>query len=262
MNSYLKNAFWAAATIALLAGAFALVSYAQTYSKAIDPSSTRSFSVTGQGKVTSAPDIAQFSLSVVTEGGKALKAIQDENTTKMNNAIEFLKLKNIDSKDIATQAYLVTPRHQYFDCSQQVSKDGGGVCPPPEIVGYTVQQSAIVKVRDFSVIGDLLSGVVDKGANSVSQLSFTVDDPTALENEAREEAIRNAQDKAESVARAGDFRLGRLLAINEGGLAGQPYAYYSMTEADYGKGGAAPAPSIEPGSRDVTVNVSLVYEIR
>ena len=133
-------------------------------------------------------------------------------------------------------------------------------CPPPEIVGYTVQQTVSVKVRDFSKVGSLLSEVVQSGANSVSQLSFTLDDPTEVQNQARAEAIQKAKDKAKSIAKAGRFDLGRLLSIEEG------EGYYPVYK--YGLGGAesmamdaAPAPTIQPGSQDIQVTVTLRYEI-
>ena len=136
-------------------------------------------------------------------------------------------------------------------------------CPSPEIVGYTVRQIVSIKMRNFEIVGDILSGVVDNGANSVSQLSFTVDDPTAVENEARAEALVKAKDKAKAMAEAGGFRMGKLLNISEGGA----FPYYDRTYAleAYGKGGdvaAAPTPTIEPGSQEFRVTMTLTYEIR
>jgi hypothetical protein len=104
---------------------------------------------------------------------------------------------------------------------------------------------------------------VKEGANSVSQLSFTLDDPSSVKNEARDKAITQARAKAEMIAGSGGFTVGRLLSIDEGGAS--PIYYESaMKSASYGMGGgiAAPAPTIEAGSQDVTVNVTLRYEIK
>lgn len=135
-------------------------------------------------------------------------------------------------------------------------------CPPAEIVGYTITQSVQVKVRDFSKVGEILSGVVEEGANTVSQLSFTIDEPDAVQNEARAEAIEKAKQKAKLVAKAGGFGLGRLLDIQESGYL--PPIYYAK-EA-FGRGGAdmssSVMPAVEPGSQEVTVSVVLRYEIR
>lgn len=238
---------------------FAVLSYVQTYANSIEPGTYRSFSVSGEGKVVAVPDVAEFSFSVITQGGKDLGALQKENTTKINKIIEFIKSSGVAAKDIKTQNYSVEPRYTNYTCApKQMMYEA---CPPPDITGYTINQDVSVKVRDFTKTGELLSGVVSKGANSVSQLFFTIDDPTILKNQARAEAIAKAQVEAKNTARAAGFSLGRLLSIDEG--YGGPIYYKSMV-AD-GRGGAletVPAPVIEPGSQDVTVTVNLRYEIR
>lgn len=261
MNENIKNYFWGIVAIVLVVVALSAVSYVRTYARSVEPSSFRSFSVQGEGKAVIIPDVAQFTFSVITEGGKDITGLQKENTEKANKAIAFIKSKGVVDKDIKTQHYGVEPRYQYSNCTRPLGSAEGEVCPPPEIVGYTVEQTVLVKARDFTIVGDLLSGVVERGANSVSQLSFTIDDPTEVENEARAEAIARAKAKAENMAEAGRFRIGRLLSIEEGGYI-QPVYYGKTFEGGYGGDGAAPSPSIEPGSEDVRVNVVLRYEIR
>ncbi len=122
-----------------------------------------------------------------------------------------------------------------------------------------MQQSVFVKVRDFKLISPLLSGVVTNGANSVSGLQFAIDDDTALENTARTAAIKKAQEKAQSVAKAGGFTLGKLLEISES--FSTPYYRTPMMDMAVKSESAAVAPTIEAGSQEVTINVSLKYEI-
>ena len=118
-----------------------------------------------------------------------------------------------------------------------------------------------VKVRDFEKVGDLLAGIVDKGANSFSQLSFAIDDPTSVENEARSEAIAKAKDKAMSIAKAGNVKLGKLLSIQEGNSY-DPYYGYGVGGAGPVAEKSLPAPMIEPGSEDVKITVTLTYEMK
>lgn len=256
MSEKIKNYLGIAIIIVVLVFAYATISYVSTYSKSIEPSSFRSFSVSGEGKIVAIPDVAQFTFSVIDQGGLNIADLQKKNTQKTNNAIEFLKSNNIEEKDIKTQSYNLTPRYQYFSCPRDVSAP----CPPPEIVGYTVTQTVLVKIRDFNKIGNVLAGVIENGANSVSQLSFTIDDPTSLENQARTEAIAKAKEKAKLVAKAGGFSLGRLLSIEEGFVPGPIFA--KGIGGDFGVGTEAlPPPTIEPGSQEITVNVTLKYEI-
>ncbi len=219
----------------------------------------RTISVSGEGKVVAIPDIGQFTFSILTQGGRDLAELQSENTKKANEIINFLKEKGIDSKDIATQSYNVEPRYQYFSCPKD-----GGACPPPEIVGYTVTQVVRVKVRDFSKIGNLFSGIVERGANLVSSLSFTVDDPNRLKNEARIKAIAQAKETAQNLARAGGFRLKRIFSITEDVPTPLARPYEDLGVGLAGSLKESPvssAPTIEPGSQEITVKVNIVYEI-
>jgi len=135
-------------------------------------------------------------------------------------------------------------------------------CPPPAIVGYTISQSINVKVRDFNKIGDIMGGIVTNGSNEVGSLSFTIDDPTKIQDEARTKAISKARLKAEAIASAGGFSVGRLLGIQEG----FQYPIYSASPMMKGLGGGndsvSVAPIIQPGSQEISVTVTLQYEIK
>lgn len=260
MDTKIKNYVGIAIIIALLTIAFGAIFCVGSYTKSVDLTNTRIFSSSGEGKAVAIPDIATISFSVVTQGGKNIQSLQTQNTEKANAAIAFLKENGVEAKDIKTSNYNVEPRYQYYNCSYS-SFENGKVCPPSEIVGYTITQTADVKIRDFVKIGDILSGLVAKGANTVSQLQFGLDDPTKAQNEARSEAIRKAKEKAKVVAETAGFRLGKLISVDEG--FNYPYMMRTMSEKDYGIGGGdiAPAPAIEPGSQEISITVTLRFAI-
>ncbi|MFA5099155.1 MAG: SIMPL domain-containing protein [Candidatus Paceibacterota bacterium] len=267
MEQNIKNGLWVAVAIAILAVGYSAISYSNSYGKSIQPSSFRSFSVTGDGKANAIPDIAEFSFTVITEGGKDISALQTENTNKANKAIEFVKSKGVEEKDIKTQYYNINPRYQTYSCEVSIYTPSDSMssvrpCPPATIVGYTITQTVDVKIRDFGKIGDIMSGVVSNGANSLGSLSFTIDDPTTVQTEARDEAIAKAKAKAESVAKAGGFKIGRLLNIQEGYRSYPQYEYMSSGNGISAKTLDAAAPSIQPGSQDVSVTVTMQYEIQ
>src|SRR3989344_5720021 len=194
--------------LVLCYGVFTYVSAYQAGQPAVN-----TFGVSGEGKVVIVPDVAEFSFSVVTEGGLDIAKLSNENNTKINRAITYLKGRGIDAKDIKTASYNLSPRYQ--NCVRSFSSLPLGVtkeCPPPSIVGYSIHQSVQVKVREFVLVGEVLTGVTESGANSVSSLDFTIDDPEAARAEAREEAIDLAQQKAKAIARAAGFSIGRLVS--------------------------------------------------
>lgn len=253
-----------AGTIMMLSFALSAFIIASSYSESTQPASFRSFGVDGEGKVTAIPDVARFTFGLTTEGGKDISKLQKENTDKMNKAIEFIKSQGIVDKDIKTENYNLEPKYQYYDCGRLYAADGTiKPCPPAEIIGYSIKQTVSVKVRDFSKVGDVLSGAIKNGANTVSQLYFELDDPSSVMETARELAIKKAIDKANKVAKAGGFKIGRLLSIEEGSQGYPIYRNYAASEmktmlSASGSG----APQIEAGSQEVKIDVTLRYEIK
>ena len=259
MDKKIKNYLGIGALVSMVILAISSLLFANIYSKSIEPSSYRSFSVSGEGKITAIPDVAQFTFSLITEGGKNIASLQQENTQKANRAIALLKDNGVEDKDIKTANYSLQPRYQYFSCP--LGKNSSAKpCPPAEIVGYSISQTVSAKIRDFEKAGEILSGVIQSGVNSVSGLSFAIDDKTEIENQARQEAIADAVKKAESIAQAGNFNLGKILSISENS---SPIFYRAAKSFGMSAGeDAIISPDIEPGSQEITVGVTINYEIR
>jgi uncharacterized protein YggE len=214
----------------------------------------RTVSVSAEGKVSVAPDIATVVFSVVSEG-KDPKVVQGENTEKMNTAIAFVKSQGVEEKDIKTSGYNLYPQYDYGN---------GKIFPAkaPTIVGYSLTQTVTVKVRDLEKVGDILGGLPGAGVNQIQGTSFDIDDPDAYLAEARAQAFEKARQKARAMAAANGARIGRVVTFNES-TGGWPI-YFSKAElAADGRGGASmPAPAVEPGSQDVMVSVSVIYEVK
>ncbi len=213
----------------------------------------RTVTVSGEGKTTVVPDIARVSFSVIAEG-KDPKAIQNENAKKMNDAVAFVKSLGIAAKDIKTSSYNLYPQYDYG----VITPDGKP--RPPVIVGYTLTQTVAVKVRDFAILGDLFAGLPPRGINQFDH-SFDIDDPEAALAAAREEAFSKARAKAVAMAKAAGTRLGKVVTFSEG-FDGGPIPYKTLEARIDSAAGAPPTPTLEPGSQEVTVQVSVTYAIR
>ncbi len=258
MTKQIKNTLGVAGIIALIAVAYAVVSYSSSFAIQSEISSP-SFRVSGEGKVVIVPNIATFSFGVTTEGGKDIAKLQNENTKKMNSIIEIVKSNGVDVKDIQTTNYSIQPKYQYYRCPPSPIKEGIiKTCPSPTITGYTIKQNVKVKIRDFSKAGNILSAVGQKGANSVSQLSFSVDNRTKFEDEARDKAIAQAKAKAKAIAKSSGFSIGKLVSFNENKSNYYPRPQYSV-ETKFVQ--QTPV-KILPGTQDIKSSVTLQYLIK
>lgn len=257
MDRNIKNVLAGVLVLTLLVVSYSAFVYSRAYSNSVGPAGYRSFGVNGEGKAVAVPDVAKFNFSVITQGGEDLDSLQEQNSEKINQAIKVLEEANIEDEDIKTSGYNVNPRYQNVACNFQQT------CPPPRIVGYEISQNVEVTVRDFSVIGEVLSNLVSVGVNSVSNLRFTVDELDDIKQQARSEAIQKAKLQAEKVAEAGGFRLGKLLSVED---ISDYYPYNpgfggGAMEADVRLSSQA-TPVINPGSQEIVVRVNLRYEIR
>lgn len=203
-------------------------------------------SVSGEGKVTAAPDVAQVSIGLTTDKATVAEA-QKENSTKMNEIVAALKTLGIADKDMQTSDYNIYPKYEWRQSGTSV------------LVGYTVTQNLAVKIRDTKKISNVLQVAGEKGANQIGSLSFIIDQPDALKDDARAKAIDNAQLKAKALAKQLGVRLGRIVSFNESSQV--PSVYKLDYATGMGGGGAAPAPTIQSGENVIDVQVNLVYEI-
>ncbi len=207
-----------------------------------------SITVTGEGEVIGVPDIAKIQLGCSVEK-KTVAAAQEDNTEKINNIVE--KLKNdfdIDEKDIKTSNYSIYPQYNWLEGRQTLR-------------GYQVSQNIDIKIRDLDEVGEILQVSGDLGLNQVGSLSFEIDEPEDLKQEAREKAIKKAKEKAESMADIVGVNLGRIINFSE--YTDTPTAIYESAYKSIGMGGGfdEATPSIEAGSTEIKITVTIEYEI-
>ena len=132
---------------------------------------------------------------------------------------------------------------------------------PTGDVVYHLSHQVQVTLRDLDSVGNLLAGAVQAGANSISGVTFTVEDPQALVEQAREAALKDAAARAQQMADGLGIAIGQPILVTEG--SGTVPVLYERGIGGGGGGMAeVAAPSVSPGSFSVSVSVQVVYEIR
>lgn len=212
------------------------------------PSAQRdTITIQGEGRVTAVPDIGAITVSLVNSNKDAAKAM-DANNTQFNALIDAMKKAGIDKKDLTTSAYNVYPKYEWPDGKQVLT-------------GYEVSQSLTVKIRNLEKSGEIITLAGQNGANQVSGLTFTIDEPEALRQQAREKALQNALEKASTLAKQTGTHLGKIVSFSESSSGGYPTpspVYYDRAESGVMN---MSAPSIEAGSQDIYVFATVQYEI-
>ena len=212
-----------------------------------EPAGRDTITISGEGKISAQPTLAEVNLGLLSEG-RDIPATQEDNAKKVNAIIGALKGLGIAEADIQTSNYSISPRYEYTDGRQN-------------IIGYSVSQNLAVKVRNLSQVGTVVSKAGELGSNQVNGISFTIDEPSAIQQTARKEAIADAEKKARELASALGVNLVRVVGFSESSPGSPvPPIYYSRL--DVAEAAAPVAPEIQSGELDVTASVTVTYEIR
>lgn len=164
--------------------------------------------VTGTGDVFAQPDKASVTLKVEKFHAESAMA-QEQTRATMAAVTESIRGLDIESLDIATSILAMTPVYEEVPWEQQRK----GVVP--ELVGFRSGVEIEVSVRDVDRIGDVIESGVAAGATSVSMLRFDAREKRSMNRRALEQAVRDARDKAETVAAALGAELGGLVEVRE-----------------------------------------------
>jgi uncharacterized protein YggE len=200
-------------------------------------------SVTGEASISAAPDLAQLDAGVASDGKTAREA-SEANGTAMTKVMAALKGAGIDDKDMQTSRLSLQP--------QYASNRSG----PSPIVGYRASNRVSVKLHDPGKVANVIDALVGAGANDVGNVSFAVEHPSKLLDEARQKALADARRKAEIYAKAAGVSLGAPLSIAEEG-APQPVFRAKVAAPT----AAAPTP-IAQGEETLSVSVSVTWAIK
>lgn len=228
-----------------------LAAYALGGLKSSARAGDESVTLSGSAKITVVPDRASVRLGVEVTRPDA-KAALDEASRLQEEVLAAVKESGVEEKYIRTGTISVDPEWDY-------TNDGR------RLVGYVARQSVKVTITDLEKAGDILNAAAERGGNAIRISSFHLyaSDKDAAEAEARQDAVKDARDKAKQYAAAGDRDLGKVLRIEEQVERGSsPELYNNLSGGllDTAAVRLAEAP-IEPGEQKVTITVQVVFAL-
>ena len=143
----------------------------------------RTITVSGQGQVNAVPDMAEISVGVSGQAINARDAFGIVNNT-MQAVLGRLADLGIEPRDIQTRDLRVQPEYAREPSATR------------EIIGYTARNTAVVRVRNIALLGDVIDAAIGAEANEFFGIQFSLQNPEALEDQARVEAVMQAHSKA------------------------------------------------------------------
>ena len=199
-----------------------------------DAGTVDTVTTTGHGVVTVVPDEATVTAGVHTQAAAAADALA-QNAKLMNGVVAALAAAG--GSGLQTQQVSLYPQ----------TNDRG------QITAYSADNSVSAKSK-IAVAGALIDAAVAAGANTVGGPSLDVSDRDALYREALGNAVADARAKAGAIAKAGGFGVGQVSSVTEETAS----APVPVLQGAVAGSGSTP---IEPGTQDVTADVTVTFRI-
>lgn len=210
----------------------------------IQTTKTNLFTASGAGKATGIPNTAQLSIGV-TKTALTVADAQSQTNTAANKIIEDLKKLGIKEKDIKTTNYSINPNYDFNRGEQNIT-------------GYTVTQTLEINITPIDIANKAIDAATADGANLVGGISFIFNEETKkdLENKAREDAVKEAKEKAQNLAKITGIKLGRIVDVQESGNF-EPRPIFAAQSLEVEK---ATETQFQPGENSIAITITLSYE--
>ena len=204
--------------------------------------------VGGDSIIRTQPDTAILTISVVTQGSRAIEA-QQENATKTDAVVRALKAAAGAGAEVKTSGYSIQPQRVYKENQ------------PPSIIGYEVRNSVTVTMSELNKVGTLIDAAAQAGSNEVAGIVFTLRQDRQVRDRALSEATRQAMSKAQVIAQALGGRVLRVVEVQEEGFR-PPQPFYRMEAMATTQAGTGSVTTpVEIGSLEIMSRVQLIAEV-
>jgi uncharacterized protein YggE len=215
--------------------AFAIAANAQT------TLTKRTITTTGNATVAAQPDKADVQLGVTTQAVTAQDA-STQNATQVSSVLSAIRGVLGANASIKTISYTLNAIYNNPPQGQTAV-----------VVGYVATNIVDATMTDLTLVGIVIDAGIGAGANRVQGITFGLQNPDPVQQQALKAAAASALTQAKTIASGLGVNVGNVLHASQGG------AVYTSTVLAGAT--AAPATPIEPGALQVSASVSIEVEI-
>jgi uncharacterized protein YggE len=216
-------------------------------------------SVSGSAAIEVIPDEVTLILGVETWHPE-LSVAKRRNSSSVEAVIQVIKSSGVRPEKIQTDHIDIVPTYQEYSYPKQVE-------------GYFVRRTVVAKLHDLSKFDDLLSRVIEEGANYVHGIEFATTELRRYRDEARALAMQAAREKAEALSSEAGCKLGQPVSVREDYAnwwsgysrgwwgAGWGSGAYQNVIQNAGVPALAAEGGFAPGQIQITAQVSATFEM-
>lgn len=205
--------------------------------------------VGADGKFEADPDtvLVQFNISAQENNSRAAYDRASKNAEQIR---QILRSNDIEPKTAQISAFSIQPVYDYKS-------------PKRKVVGYQVNASVSLKLKDFSKVAPIVQQLSDTDVTDEESINYTLENMDAAKTKAVEDAYRHARASAEAVAAASGRSVGELsyAAVD---IVEIPRVVPMARAMKMSAMAAQPAPTEEftPQTISVTAHVNAVFTLK
>ena len=233
-------------SLALIASFFANrlnVTVAPALAAGNECDSNRTIQVSGSAVVKVVPDLVTIQLGV-TSNDTSPQGVYDKNTTAIKKVTTAIRSLGVADKDVSTDYYLIQPVYNNYDSL--------------DIKGYRINNTIVVNLKDMDKVSQVLTAALSAGANEVVDVQFKTSQLRQYRDQARELAMKAAQEKARALASAANAQPGCILSIDETNSSYYGYSWNSRYQPQTQNVMQNAPSSDQPPSDDGPINLGQI----
>ncbi len=210
-----------------------------------DRSPSKVVRVVGTSEVKVVPDRAVIEVGVEKQDPRASVAKHTEDTTA-RRILAVLRSSGVEEKDVQTTFLSLQP--------QSYTRKG------VRISYFVAAQTLTITVRDLPKLDTLLEALIKAGGNRIDSIGYETSDLRKYRDQARDLAVKAAQEKAGALARALGQEIGKAQSIEEvpESVAMANARFYGYANEDKLR---TLAPSIAVGQKSISASVMVSFEL-
>lgn len=210
----------------------------------------RTVSVSGEGIYQVEPDMAVVRFGVVTRANDP-EAAREQNASASSEAMNAVRELGIEERKIRMESLRLQPWREYNDETRRWEERG-----------FEAVREVVVTVNDLTLLPELVTRVVQRGANRLNQVSYEIENRDAARNEALTRAVQVARQKAELMTSVLGVSLGSVRSISEQQFDFPRPMYRADMEMAAMAADAAPDPNAyAAGEIEVRAMVQIVFDL-
>lgn len=210
----------------------------------------RTITVGGEAEVKVAPDEGSITLGI-TVNDQDVNNARRTSDERFRELVKALKSAGIAERDIRSVSTTIQPRYDYVD-GKQIFRE------------YVAERMVVATVRDLTRFEDAVTAALLAGGTNVGNLELRTSKLRQYRDQARQNAIRAAREKATAMAGELGMKLGKPITIGEADMWDSGWPRPMMQNAMNRAGDDSPSEGsggLAAGEISVRARITVTFEM-